>query len=194
MVCTLKQIRINSMQWLEPIQEEEEEEAKELVEVVDEEEKDTNKKKENEEQEDRYCLKVQRASKQYTSLDQSSAAQVKNDNLSAPHPTIPLPLKQRAELDEEEDGPQLETEVMNKRGKETSNRWSRPCWPVSDEVLPTPQEPQQREGGGMLPPPQKKISSRGKRKLPTADGMFPKWLMNLMHNIEEATTHELIVE
>ncbi|XP_034145475.1 histone H3.v1-like isoform X3 [Esox lucius] len=100
----------------------------------------------------------------------------------------------RAELDEEEDGPQLETEVMNKRGKETSNRWSRPCWPVSDEVLPTPQEPQQREGGGMLPPPQKKISSRGKRKLPTADGMFPKWLMNLMHNIEEATTHELIVE
>ncbi|KAJ8012139.1 hypothetical protein DPEC_G00065570 [Dallia pectoralis] len=83
--------------------------------------------------------------------------------------------------------------TMNKRGRQTSNRSSLLCWSESDEDLPTPQKPQAREGGRTRPP-EKKIRPRRKRKAPSSDVLFPQWLVNLMNNIEEATTHELIVD
>ncbi|XP_020322326.2 transcription factor SPT20 homolog [Oncorhynchus kisutch] len=189
---------------LEPIQEEEEEEEEEKKEqVVD------DQKKEEEEP----PLKVWRPSRQSRSLDQSSAAQVEIYNLSLPYPNITqatsdlgeeitppgftLPRKRRAKADWEVDGinPEVEPQLtINRRVKQTSHTRRRLSWSSSDEELPTPQRPQKRRWKDELPPPQKKRGPRGRRKVPTAEDVFPQWLVNLMHNIEEATTHELVVE
>ncbi|XP_070292872.1 structural maintenance of chromosomes protein 4-like isoform X2 [Salvelinus sp. IW2-2015] len=192
---------------LEPIQEEEEEEKdeeeKKEQEVVDDQEKE----------EDESPLKVWRPSRQSRSLDQSSAAQVEIYNLSVPYPNITqttsdlgeeitpprftLPRKHSAKADGEEDGVHLEVEpqlTINRRVKQTSRTRRRLSWSSSDEELPTPQRPRKRRSEDELPPPQKKRGARGRRKVPTAEDFFPQWLVNLMHNIEEATTHELVVE
>ncbi|XP_013995940.1 nucleolar protein 12 [Salmo salar] len=192
---------------LEPIQEEEEEE----------EEKDEEEEKIEQEvvddQEEESPLKVWRPSRQSRSLDQSSAAQVEIYNLSVPYPNITqatsdlgeeitptgftLPRKHRAKADGEEDLVHLEVEpqlTINRRVKQTSRTRRRLSWSSSDEELPTPQRPQKRRWKDELPPPQKKGGARGRRKVPTAENFFPQWLVNLMHNIEEATTHELVVE
>ncbi|XP_068558092.1 histone H3.v1-like [Cebidichthys violaceus] len=44
-------------------------------------------------------------------------------------------------------------------------------------------------------PVQKKRNSKVKKKKESlAEELFPRWLVNLMVNIEEATTHQLVVE
>ncbi|CAB1326344.1 unnamed protein product [Coregonus sp. 'balchen'] len=169
---------------LEPIQEEEEEDEEEEV-VVDDKGKDKEEKEEEESP-----LKVWRQSRQSRSLDQSSAAQVEIYSLSVPYPTT---TQTTSNLGDEITTPG--------RGKQTSRTRRRLSWSSSDEELPTPQGPQKKRGEDG----QKKIGARRRRKVPTAvsinnkpvvmmDDPFPQWLVNLMHNIEEATTHELVVE
>ncbi|KAL0966174.1 hypothetical protein UPYG_G00291900 [Umbra pygmaea] len=175
---------------LETIQEEVEKEVeddKKQEELVNEEE---TEKRTTTEESDECPLKVRRASRQSSSLDQISSARV--ENLPVPYPIIPLkkvghrdkvnrpgitlPGTLRAEADREDCGAQLEMKpevTNNKRWKRTTRR-QRPS--LSDEESPTPQK------------------KAGPKRRQRKDGPFPEWLVNLMHNIEEATTHELVVE
>ncbi|XP_029930584.1 RNA polymerase II-associated factor 1 homolog [Myripristis murdjan] len=55
----------------------------------------------------------------------------------------------------------------------------------------------QARGGKRKQPRQSAQKKRGrtrKRKMPPAEEPFPEWLVDLMFNIEEATTHELVIE